>query len=336
MKSIRPRLASALSCAALLAATGCVSQKEFSQACHERDQVASALTTTRADRARLNDQLTATTQELTRTTAERDAAWQDSQDLSVVLQAAIDRSNALDHQSTQTRAALAQTQASLETARRELAAAQQSLAAIERAGATAREQLALAQKRNEQLDTAVRAGQAALVDLRAQARAQAEEAAANLKQVKLDLEEARKDQAALVMVRERLTRAEASDAQARQRVTELEQSGAQLASKLETASTEVTKLKKEADAKEVQNVAARIAQAQVNATASRKIQTDLESARAKQTELQRAAEDARAQLAGSQKRVADLEARVKTLASHSNEGEAKTASDTTASVNPSN
>ena len=311
MKSLNPRaaLTTAASCVALVAATGCVSQKEFSQACRERDQVAAALTTTRADRARL-------TNELTQTWSERDAAQQDSQDLSDMLQAALDRSETLDRKSNLAQTALDETKNAL---------------------ATAREQLAAAQKRSEELDNAVRAGQTALATLRTQARAQAEEFTARIKQFQLDLAEAAKDQAALAQTREKLARAQQSDAEARERLAKSEESGAQLASKLETASADITKLKNEAQQHDVQSVAARIAQAQVAAAANRKIQTELEAARAKQTELQHTADDAKAQLATSQKRIADLEGKVKTLAAARTtavEGEAKPASDSTAAINP--
>ncbi len=333
--SLSPRAAAAaaVSCVAVFATTGCVSQKEFSQACRERDQVAAALTTTRADRARL-------TTELAETWAQRDAAWQDSEDLSVVLQAALDRSSALERRSTETQATLDDAKTSLATAHRELTSTRQSLVALEHASATAREQLAATQKRAEELDTAVRAGQVAIAQLRTQARAQAEEAAARIKQAQLDLAEAAKDQAALVMTREKLTRSEQSDAQARESLAQAEQSGAQLASRLESAASEILKLKNEAQTRDVQSVAAHIAQAQVAASATRKIQAELDAARTKQAETQRAAEDAKAQLAGSVKRVADLEVKVRTLAAQPKrtpgEGEAKPASDSTAAVNPNN
>jgi chromosome segregation ATPase len=333
--SLSPRAATtaAASCVAIFAATGCVSQKEFSQACRERDQVAAALTTTRADRARL-------TTELTETWAQRDAAWQDNEDLSVVLQAALDRSSALDRRSTETQTALDEAKTSLASARRELTTTRQSLAAIEHASASAREQLAATQKRADDLDTAVRAGQAALAQLRTLARAQAEEASARIKQFQLDLAEAAKDQAALVMTREKLTRAEQSDAQARESLAQAQESRAQLASKLESAAAQITQFKNDAQARDVQSVAARIAQAQVAASATRKIQAELDAARTKQAEAQRAADGARAQLAGSEKRVADLELKVRTLAAQPKrnavEGDAKTASDSTAAVNPEN
>lgn len=327
--SLNPRaIAAAASCVALVAATGCVSQKEFSQACRERDQVAAALSTTRADRARI--------------TTELDAAEQDTQDLSEMLQAALDRSEALDRKSNLTQTALDETKNALAAVRNELAVARkdlttarETLAANQRASATAREQLAAAQKRSEELDTAVRAGQVALATLRTQARAQAEEFTARIKQFQLDLAEAAKDQAALAQTRDKLTRAQQSEADARERLAKSEESGAQLAGKLETASAEVTQLKNEAQQHDLQSVAARIAQAQVAAAANRKIQTDLEAARAKQSELQHTADDARTQLAASQKRVADLEGKVKTLAARTAiEGEAKTASDSTAAINP--
>src|SRR3954447_19855183 len=159
MKSLNPRaaLTAAASCVALVAATGCVSQKEFSQACQQRDQVAAALTTTRADRARL-------TTELVATEGQRDAAQLDTEDLSTMLQSALDRSEALDRKSNltqtaldETRNALAAVRTELTVARKDLTSARQSVAANERASATAREQLAAAQKRSEALDTAVRA-----------------------------------------------------------------------------------------------------------------------------------------------------------------------------------
>jgi DNA repair exonuclease SbcCD ATPase subunit len=340
--SLNPRrdaLTTAASCVALVAATGCVSQKEFSQACQQRDQVAAALNTTRADRARL-------TTELTQTWTERDAAQQDSQDLSDMLQAALDRSQSLDRKSSltqtaldETKNALAAVRTELTVARKDLTTARETLAKNERANATAREQLAAAQKRSEELDNAVRAGQAALATLRAQARAQAEEFTARIKQFQLDLAEAAKDQAALAQTREKLARAQQSDAEARERLAKSEESGAQLASKLETASADITRLKNEAQQHDVQSVAARIAQAQVAAAANRKIQTELEAARAKQAELQHTADDAKSQLAASQKRITDLEGKVKTLAAArtntpATEGEAKPASDSTAAINP--
>jgi len=82
MKPFSPRLASAvgISCAALFAATGCVSQKEFSKACHERDQLAAALDTTRQDRAHLST-------ELSKVSIDRDQARLEIEDLASVLQA---------------------------------------------------------------------------------------------------------------------------------------------------------------------------------------------------------------------------------------------------------
>src|SRR4051812_14510006 len=236
MKSLNPRaaLTTAASCVALVAATGCVSQKEFSQACQQRDQVAAALTTPRADRARLTTELVATDGQL-------DAAQQDTDDLSTMLEAALDRSQSLDRKSNltqtaldETKNALAAVRTELTVARKDLTTARQALATNERANATAREQLATAQKRSEELDNAVRAGQAALATLRAQARAQAEEFTARIKQFQLDLAEAAKDQAALAQTREKLARAQQSDAEARERLAKSEESGAQLASKLET------------------------------------------------------------------------------------------------------
>jgi chromosome segregation ATPase len=156
MKPFSPRLASAagLSCIALFAATGCVSQKQFSQACRERDQLAAALDTTRQDRAHLST-------ELSRVSGDRDEARQEIEDLASTLQGALDRSDALAANYDQTHTSLQQAQATLDTARRDLAAARTNLAAIERSTADLREQLASAVKRGDQLSASLRADQQA-------------------------------------------------------------------------------------------------------------------------------------------------------------------------------
>jgi colicin import membrane protein len=335
MRSISPRLATAAatSCVALFAATGCVSQKNFAQVSGERDRIAAELSTVRADRARL-------TSELVRAWAQHDAAWQDSEDIGTALQAALDRSQTLAHRSISAEAGLEQSQAALATAKSELSATRQSLTAIERAGATAREQLSASQKRGEQLGAQVREGQAALAQLRAQARAQADEWSARLKDARAALAEAEKDQVALTMVRDKLAEAQRSDAEARQRLAESEENQAQLAGKLQSAAEDVSKLKEAARVRDVQSVAAKIAEAHVAGAASRKIQAELETARAKQVEAERASQDARARLAGAEKRVAELEVKVRTLSAQAKlpagDGGEKAASDSTASAGPSN
>jgi chromosome segregation ATPase len=335
MRSFSPRLATAAatSCVALFAATGCVSQKNFAQVSGERDRIAAELSTVRDDRARL-------TSELAETWAQRDAAWEDSEDIGRALQAALDRSQVLVRRSISAESGLEQTQAALATAKTELSVTRRSLTEIERAGATAREQLTGAQKRGEQLAVQVQEGQAALAQLRAQAHAQAEESAARLKDARAELAEAEKDQVALTMVRDKLAEAQRSDADARQRLAESEQHEAQLAGKLQSAVEDVSKLKEAARVRDVQSVAAKIAEAHVAAAASRKIQAELETARAKQVEAERANQDARARLAGAEKRVAELEVKVRTLSAQAKrpagDGGEKAASDSTASAGPSN
>jgi len=308
MKPFSPRLASAVgvSCAALFAATGCVSQKQFSQACHERDQLASALDTTRQDRARIST-------DLSRITGERDEAQQEIEDLASTLQGALDRSDALEHNYNQSHASLEQTQATLASAQRDLANARMTLTALERSTATVREQLAAAVKRGDQLGASLHADQQAFASYRSKSEAQAQEVAATLKQVRLDLAEAQKDQSALVSTRQTLTELQKTDAEARQQLTQSQQAAAELSTQLKSASAQITDLQNQAHDKEVKSVAARIAQADVAAVNLRKVQAELDALKTRQAEAEHAATDARARLAGAEKRAADLEAQVKTL-----------------------
>jgi chromosome segregation ATPase len=142
------------------------------------------------------------------------------------------------------------------------------------------------------------------------------------------------------MTRDKLTEAQRSDADARRRLAESEQNEAQLASKLEGATADVSKLKEEARVREVQGVAAKIAEAHVAAAAARKVQAELDVARAKQHDAERANDEARARLASAEKRVADLEVKVRTLSAQAKrpggDGGEKASSDTTASAGPSN
>jgi chromosome segregation ATPase len=308
MKPFSPRLASAagLSCVALFAATGCVSQKEFSQACRERDQLATALDTTRQDRARLST-------ELSTVATDRDQARQAIEDLAATLQGALDRSDALARVYDRSHTSLEQTQAALETARRDLAMARTNLAALERSTADVREQLANAVSRGEQLTASLRADQQAFASYKSKAEAQAQAAADTLKQVRLDLAEAQKDQAALASTREKLTDLQKADADVRQQLSQSQQSAADLSTQLKSATAQVNDLQNQAHAQEVKSVAARIAQADVAAANLRKVQGELDSLKTRQAEAERAATDARARLAGAEKRAADLEAQVKTL-----------------------
>lgn len=308
MKPFSPRLASAagLTCVALFAATGCVSQKQFSQACRERDQLAAALDITRQDRARLST-------ELASVSTDRDEARLAIEDLASTLQGALDRSDALAANYDQTHSTLTQTQAALDTARRDLATARMSLTALEHATATVRAQLADAVNRGEQLTASLRADQQAFASYKSKAEAQAQAAADTLKQVRLDLAEAQKDQAALASTRDKLTRLEKVDADVRQQLNQSQQSAADLSTRLKTATAQVSELQNQAHAQEVKNVAARIAQADVATANLRKVQAELDALKGKQAEAERAANDARARLAGAEKRAADLEAQVKTL-----------------------
>jgi chromosome segregation ATPase len=308
MKPFSPRLASAvgISCAALFAATGCVSQKEFSQACHERDQLASALDTTRQDRARISADLSSVS-------SDRDEARAEIEDLASTLQGALDRSDALEHNYKQSHASLEQTQATLASAQRDLSNARMTLAALERSTATIREQLAVAVKRGEELGASLHADQDAFASYRSKSEAQAEEVAATLKQVRLDLAEAQKDQSALVSTRQTLTELQKTDTEERQQLTQSQQAAAELTTQLKSASAQITDLKNQAHDKEVKNVAARIAQADIASANLHKVQAELESLKTRQAEAEHAATDAKARLAGAEKRAADLEAQVKTL-----------------------
>jgi chromosome segregation ATPase len=148
MKPFSSRLAT--SCVALLAATGCVSQKQFSQVTSDRDQLSSELSRTRAARDATGQEAQRLAGELATTKGEADSQAKRAADTGAQL--------------TQARGELAALLDKLTTTRGQLKTTDQNLSQAQQAGAQARERLAASEKHALKLKEDLQLARAALAD----------------------------------------------------------------------------------------------------------------------------------------------------------------------------
>jgi len=317
-----PRLiAAAAASLTLLLATGCVSKEQFNQVTVERDRVILDLSQTRAERNAANQTSDRLTGELAAAKAE--SARHANETVAVLSQLKL------------TNEELAKTQGELATAQGDLKTARACVTQAEGDRTLARNSLTAAERRIAQLRADIEAGRSDFSKLQAESQAKAEEAAAQLGDARTALSVAQKDQDELKVIRQKLSDSNAAQADARKRLGEAERQLAEMNAKFDDAAGQLNQLKDDARARAVEAAAARLAQAQVASAAVRKEQAELESMKQKLAEAEAVANTARGRLVLSEKRVSDLEAKIRSLSTQANKP-AQVTPETPATANVAN
>jgi chromosome segregation protein len=315
------RLVATAAAATLLLATGCVSKEQFNHVTAERDRVILDLSQTREERNAANHTSDRLSTELAAAKAESERHAKETLAVAAHLK--------------ETEGQLAATQAELATAQGDLTTARACMAQAEGDRTLARNNLTAAERRIAQLRADIENARGDYSKLQAEAQARAEEAAAQLGDARTALSVAQKDQDELKVIRQKLSDANAAQADARKRLGDAERQLAEMTSKFDDANGQLSQLKDDARARAVEAAAARLAQAQLASAAVRKEQAELEATRQKLTDAENAANTARGRLVLSEKRVSDLEAKLRTLTTQANKP-AQVGSETPATANIAN